>query len=74
MKQGKRLESFRELLALHRVVKEAIFEQKNETHKREPIVGTSGGRLFPTQKQQGCKDPEAGVSFQYLKEQQKRSR
>lgn len=52
-KQGKRLESFRELLALHRVVKEATFEQKNETDKRanrgniwrKTIPGTGTARV-----------------------------
>lgn len=52
-KQGKGLESFREPLALHRVVKEATFERKNETNKRanrgniwrKSIPGTGTARV-----------------------------
>lgn len=69
MKQA--LESFRELLAFHRWLRRQYLNRKLK-QIREPIMGTSRRRLF--QEQQGYKDSEAGMSFESLKEERKRSR
>lgn len=67
MKQA--LESFRELLAFHRWLRRQYLNRKMK-QIREPIMGTSRRRLF--QEQQRDKDPEAGMSFESLKEARKR--
>lgn len=66
MKQA--LESFRERLAFHRWLRRQYLNRKMK-QIWEPIMGTSR-RLF--QEQQGHKDPEAGMSFESLKEERKR--